>query len=88
MGLEKIGVSELESKLARLVQFLTQKDRRLIVELKDGSRRLVQCQKCGRTDSLEVRPNSPRFAHYLILCTNDSTRLFVTIHQEEGLSLR
>jgi len=81
---EKIGVAELENKLARFVQFPTQKDRRLIVELKDGSRRLVQCEKCAKTDGLEVRPDSSRFANYLIICRNDSTRLFITIKPEEA----
>lgn len=81
---EKIGVAELENKLVRFIQFPTQKDRRLLVELKDGSRRLVQCEKCGKTDGLEVRPDSPRFANYLIICRNDSTRLFVTINPEEA----
>jgi len=84
MDLEKVGVAELENKLARIIQFPTPKDSRLVVELKDGSRRQVQCEQCGKTDGLDVRPNSPRFRNYLILCRNDSTRLFVTLEQEKA----
>lgn len=76
--LDTIGVTRLEGKVARFIQFPTKQDRRLIVELRRGGRRVVQCEKCGKTDSLEARPDSPRFANYLILCRNDSTRLFLT----------
>jgi len=76
--LETISVAELERQAARFIHFPSRKDRRLIVELKDGSRRVVQCEKCGKTNSLEAQPNTPRFMNYLILCRNDSTRLFLT----------
>jgi len=79
--LETIGVSGLEGRVVCFIQFPTRKDRRLIAELRDGSRRVVQCEKCGKTDSLEARPDSPRFTNYLILCRNDSTRLFLTINK-------
>jgi hypothetical protein len=79
--LKKIRVSELEGQVARFAQFPNRKDRRLIAELKDGSRRVVQCEKCGKTNSLEARPDSPRFTNYLILCRNDSTRLFLAINE-------
>ena len=79
--LDTIDVSGLEGRVVRFTQFPTRKDRRLIAELRDGSRRVVQCEKCGKTNSLEARPNSPRFTNYLILCRNDSTRLFLTINK-------
>ena len=81
MELETIGVSGLEGRVAHLVQFPSPRDRRLIAELSDGSRRVVQCEKCGKTNSLEARPDSPRFTNYLILCRNDSTRLFLRINK-------
>lgn len=77
--LETIGVTGLEGQVVKFVHFPTRKDKRLIAELRDGSRRVIQCDKCGKTNSLEARPNSPRFTNYLILCRNDSTRLFLTI---------
>ena len=79
--LETIGVSGLEGQVARFIQFPSPRDRRLIAELRDGSRRVVQCEKCGKTNSLEARPNSARFTNYLILCRNDSTRLFLTTNK-------
>lgn len=81
--LDTIGVTRLERKVARFVQFPSKEDGRLIVELRKGGRRVVQCEKCGRTDSLEARPDSPRFANYLILCRNDSTRLFLTMTKDK-----
>jgi len=77
--LETIGVTGLEGQVVKFVHFPTRKDKRLIAELRDGSRRVIQCDKCGKTNSLEARPNSPRFTNYLILCRNDSTRLFLTV---------
>ena len=79
MELETIGVTGLEGQVVKFVHFPTRKDKRLIAELRDGSRRVIQCDKCGKTNSLEARPNSPRFTNYLILCRNDSTRLFLTV---------
>ena len=76
---ETIGVGGLEGRVARFIQFPTRRDKRLIAELRDGSRRVVQCEKCGKSSSLEARPDSPRFTNYLMLCRNDSTRLFLTI---------
>ena len=79
MELETISVTGLEGQVVKFVHFPTKKDKRLIAELRDGSRRVIQCDKCGKTNSLEARPNSPRFTNYLILCRNDSTRLFLTV---------
>ena len=83
MELETIGVTGLEGQVVKFVHFPTRKDKRLIAELRDGSRRVIQCDKCGKTNSLEARPNTPRFTNYLIVCRNDSPRLFLTTTQDD-----
>jgi len=51
---EKILPSGLSGKFVRFVQTPTPNDRRLVAMLKDGSKRLVECETCGNTEYMNV----------------------------------
>ena len=51
---EKIFPSAMQGKFVRFVQTPTPNDKRLIVMLKDASKRLVQCETCGSTEYMNV----------------------------------
>ena len=51
---EKILPSGLPGNFVRFVQTPTPNDKRLVVMLKDGSKRLVQCETCGNTGYMNV----------------------------------
>lgn len=51
---EKIFPSGLQGEFVRFVQTPTPKDKRLVAMLKDGSKRLVQCETCGNTEYMNV----------------------------------
>jgi len=52
--LEKIFPSKLQGIFVSFVQTPTASDRRLVAMLKDGSKRLVQCETCGNTEYMNV----------------------------------
>jgi hypothetical protein len=51
---EKISPSGLQGNFVRFVQTPTQNDKRLVAMLKDGSKRLVQCETCASTEYMNV----------------------------------
>jgi hypothetical protein len=52
--IEKILPSAMQGSFVSFVQMPTPTDKRLIVMLKDGSKRLVQCETCGTTEYMNV----------------------------------
>jgi hypothetical protein len=51
---EKIFPSALQGRFVRFVQTPTPSDRQLVAMLKDGSKRLVQCETCGNTEYMNA----------------------------------
>ena len=51
---DKIFPSELQGNFVRFVEIPTSNGKRLVAMLKDGSKRLVKCETCGKTEHMNV----------------------------------